>query len=479
MNDRFEWVVQASPDLIFRLDRDGNFLDYYHTQSKLLMVSADQIIGKNLKDYFEPSVVKNALHAIASALSEKKDTRFEYSLQLPLGTYFFEARMIPTSPGEVVSFIRDITENYHLRKKNEDILSNITDLIFWISRDGTYKDFFVGNSQDLLIDKKNILGAKVSDTFPEELAMRVMDKIKEAHDSHHTQIFEYQIQVNGVDNFFETTLIPSDSETVVAFVRNISTQKETQLRMMEQNKLLEKQNAELLKINQEMDSFMYSTSHDLRAPLSSILGLVDIGMRTRDLKEAKSCLSMIKDRVIVQDNVIHEILDYAKNLRTELKIEKINLKFLVYQIIDTLLFNKGADKIDFQIELPDDLEIVTDKDRLTIIINNLLANSINYCDEHKVNKYVRISMENERSKITIHITDNGYGIGKEHHHNIFRMFFRASEKSKGSGLGLFIVKETLQKLSGEISFTSSLGQGSSFSFSLPREEAALEIGSAR
>lgn len=479
MNDRFEWVVQASPDLIFRLDRGGNFLDYYHTQNKLLIVSGDQIIGKNLKDYFETSVVKNALYAIASALNEKKETRFEYSLQMPSGVYFFEARMVPTSPGEVVSFIRDITENYHLRKKNEDILRNITDLIFWINRDGVYKDFFAGNNQNLVIDKKNILGAKVSDIFSEELAVRIMDNIQKAFESNSTQIFDYQIDVNGADIFFETTIIPSDSETVVAFVRNISTQKETQLRVMEQNRLLEKQNAELLKINQEMDSFMYKTSHDLRAPLSSILGLADIGMRARDLKEAKSCLSMIKDRVIVQDNVIHEILDYAKNLRTELKLEKINLKFLVYQIIDTLLFNEGVDKIDFQIELQDDSEIVTDKERLTIIINNLLANSIRYCDAHKANRYVRISLEKEPSKIIIHITDNGQGIGKEHHANIFRMFFRASEKSKGSGLGLFIVKETLQKLSGEISFTSSLGQGSRFSFSLPQEEAALEIGSAR
>jgi signal transduction histidine kinase len=279
--------------------------------------------------------------------------------------------------------------------------------------------------------------------------------------------FEYALPIRGEQVYFESRILPTDNEIVVVFARNITARKQTEIKIIEQNQLLEHKNDELTKINHELDSFIYRASHDLRAPLSSILGLAEIGLRTNDNEEMKSCLAMIKERVKVQDHVIHDIIEYARNLRTEINQENFNLKLLVFETIDMLLFNEGAEKIDFQTFISDDFEIEADKTRIAVILSNLLSNSVKYRDPLKENQFVKISAEQSNSQLNVIVEDNGIGIQEDLQSKIFTMFFRASEKSKGSGLGLYIVKDTIQKLEGHIEFKSTLGEGTKFIFSIP------------
>jgi signal transduction histidine kinase len=466
--NRFESIISAIPDLVFRFDRAGYFIDYYATKSKLLAVPPDEIVGKNLTELFPPHIADTAIACIERSLDDAIETSFEYSLSLPDGVHFFEARLVPGVGEEVVSFIREITEMHNLRKKNQDILSSMNDLVFWIDNNGVYKDFFAGKENELLISADVLIGSKLTAAFKPELADKLLDLIRQALATNVSQLVDYSVSINGIEVFFEGRLVPSDAETVVFLVRNISQRKEIEIKILEQNQLLEKQNRELVKINSEMDEFVYRTSHDLRAPLSSIMGLVDIGLRAREMKEVKSCLTMIKERVMVQDSVIHEIMDFAKNIRIDVKREPLNLKLLIFQAIDALIFNEGAEKINFKIDISDNFEIISDSSRLTIIFNNILSNAIKYHDHWKTNRYVFISLEEGEGEIKIHIEDNGQGISDIHHEKIFNMFYRASDQSKGSGLGLYIVKDTVLRLNGKIEFASTLGKGSRFTFSLPR-----------
>ncbi len=233
-----------------------------------------------------------------------------------------------------------------------------------------------------------------------------------------------------------------------------------------ENNLLIK-NEELLKTNAELDSFVYKASHDLRSPLSSILGLAEIASKMNDVNEIKSCIAMIKDRVSVQDRFIKDIIDYARNSRQDVQPEKIKLKLFVCQIIDTLSYNEGAKGLDFRVDIPDDLEITSDPIRLSVILSNLISNAVKYQDTNKENRKVVIGVNQGINEIEIYIDDNGIGIAEQYHPKIFTMFFRATERSKGSGLGLFIVKETIQKLGGSIRFQSVYGIGSRFTFALP------------
>lgn len=232
------------------------------------------------------------------------------------------------------------------------------------------------------------------------------------------------------------------------------------LELVENNMLLSRTNAEL-------DRFVYSTSHDLRAPLTSIMGLINITLDSQNPAEVKRYLSLMKDRVHSLDDFIKDITDYSRNNRLEVKRESVKLADLATEVWESLKFSPDAENIDFQIDIPDDVYIESDKNRLRVIIGNLISNAVRYHDLKKENQYIRLRYHMNGRVSYIQVEDNGQGIASEYHTQIFDMFFRAHESSKGSGLGLYIVKEALMKLSGSIKLESTVGQGTTFTIVLP------------
>lgn len=232
-------------------------------------------------------------------------------------------------------------------------------------------------------------------------------------------------------------------------------------------KRLYNQNLELKETNQELDRFVYSVSHDLSAPLKSILGLVNISKLNNDPEEHKLYFSKIEISVIKLDEFIKEVLDYARNKRLESIREQFRLEDLCTEILESLKHMDGYQNIDVDlsnIKLP---QIETDKTRLRIILNNLLTNSIKYqkrLPEHRT--YIRISSRKNTSAFIIEIEDNGEGIRPEVQKNIFNMFYRGHEKSKGSGLGLYIAREAAERINGTIAVKSVYGVGSTFTLEI-------------
>ncbi len=125
--------------------------------------------------------------------------------------------------------------------------------------------------------------------------------------------------------------------------------------------------------------------------------------------------------------------------------------------------------MSFNVEIPNDSTWVTDSRRLKIILNNLISNAIKYGDPWKQQRWVCIHSEVTTEGCTLSISDNGMGIPLEYQSKIFNMFYRASEKSNGSGLGLYIVKETVEKMGGKIEFKSIVGEGSTFFVRMPKK----------
>ncbi|MEQ8926207.1 MAG: PAS domain-containing sensor histidine kinase [Fulvivirga sp.] len=232
-------------------------------------------------------------------------------------------------------------------------------------------------------------------------------------------------------------------------------------------KQLEEQNTLLEKTNEELDRFVYSTSHDLKAPLSSIQGLVNVAVQSKDEAEMTECLRMIENRVQALNGFIAEIIDYSRNSRLDISLEEVNLKSLIAELIEGLQFFDRSEEIHFHIQVDEDFTIKTDKGRLKIVLNNLLANAIKYHDWSKESQVIKVIAEDHPNSITVKVEDNGLGIEEELQDKIFNMFFRASEKSEGSGLGLYIAKEMVTKLNGTIGLTSEGGKGSCFFVNLP------------
>jgi signal transduction histidine kinase len=224
------------------------------------------------------------------------------------------------------------------------------------------------------------------------------------------------------------------------------------------------------KLNEELDRFVYSTSHDLRAPLLSVLGLLELSENSAEEMETKNYHRLMKLRISNLNKFIVDITNYSRNKRLQITKEDIILGSLANDVWESLRYSPDADGIEFINEIPLDLIVRNDGSRLRIVLSNIIANAIRYHDQHRNRKYIRLYHQQTADSFAIHIEDNGQGIAPEFQAKIFDMFFRGNENSQGTGLGLFIVKETLAKLSSTIQLRSSLQQGSTFIISIPVTE---------
>lgn len=247
---------------------------------------------------------------------------------------------------------------------------------------------------------------------------------------------------------------------------DISTKKESE-------ELLMSKNAALQKINSELDRFVYSASHDLRAPLTSILGLVHIANTENPPANIATYLEMIKQSIHKLDMFVQDIINYSKNSRLKIASKAIDIQQLVQQSFSNLQFMKGSEKIMKTVEVTKTSEMVTgffsDPTRLTIILNNTISNAIKYHNPFAESPFVRVRAVIDEDGVEVEIKDNGKGIPAESIDRIFDMFYRASEDSNGSGLGLYIVKETVEKLKGDIKLKSVFGEGTTINISLPSQ----------
>jgi signal transduction histidine kinase len=232
--------------------------------------------------------------------------------------------------------------------------------------------------------------------------------------------------------------------------------------------LLEEERMKLAKTNKEMDSFFYSTSHDLRAPIASLLGLVNLARL--ELKDPMSLhyFEMVENRVQKMDNVIADILQLARSTKADLKMERVDFNKLLQDIISDVKFNSGAKAITLRYQSSPHHTLETDYSQLRIVIGNLVSNAVKYHFLQQDDPYIAVRLKALADEIVIEVEDNGIGIAKEYHDKIFTMFYRASTQSEGTGLGLYIAIEALSKLNGAISVQSEVGKGSIFSVRLPK-----------
>lgn len=231
-----------------------------------------------------------------------------------------------------------------------------------------------------------------------------------------------------------------------------------------QKSILDK-NDQLEKANAELDRFVYSASHDLRAPLSSLLGLIEVAKL--DHSGVDHYLDMMKAKIHDLEEFIKEIISYSRNARMDVKRQPVNLKQTVDEVTEALTFSVGNPDVQVENLVPEDMILHTDGMRLKIVLSNLIDNSLKYRDDNKEKPFIRIEATERDDVKLIIVKDNGVGIDQAYLEKIFQMFFRASENSKGSGLGLYIVKETLNKIDGSIQVESSLGYGTTFMVRIP------------
>jgi PAS domain S-box-containing protein len=286
------------------------------------------------------------------------------------------------------------------------------------------------------------------------------------------------------DKYIETTYNPIFSTEnavtgVAVFVRDITQRRKSEEKLKILNDDLAAQNwklaaqeedlkstlEELSERNFELDQLMYKTSHDLRSPLSSILGLVNLA--NLDPNNHLTYLNKIEGRIKKLDEFIRSMLNYARVNRGEIHFEQINLRELIQDCIRELdhLENFGSVKTEVGVSHENHV-FKSDPLRMRIIIGNIISNAYKYYNPGVKSK-LKIEATLNPMFAEIIIRDNGIGIKREHLKKIFDMFYRATEKSQGSGLGMYIVKQAIDKLKGSIRVKSTFGKGTTIKIVVP------------
>jgi signal transduction histidine kinase len=225
----------------------------------------------------------------------------------------------------------------------------------------------------------------------------------------------------------------------------------------------------LIKANSELDKFVYSVSHDLRAPLSSMKGVIEISEEeTRDPLMLEH-FGLLKGSIKKLDEFIQDILEYSRNSRMEIKKQEINFKEMLDEITNDLkhMSSNNERQVSINYEINNQQPFISDKGRVSILLNNLISNAIRYQNPETDKPCVDVEINMTDTKTGIVVKDNGIGISNENQQKIFDMFYRVSENSIGSGLGLYLVKEIVDKLEGKIEIESELGKGTAFSVEIP------------
>lgn len=225
-------------------------------------------------------------------------------------------------------------------------------------------------------------------------------------------------------------------------------------------------NDELTKTNAELDKFVYSASHDLRAPVASMLGLVDLARMEKNPENLIQLFELQVKSLKRMDSFIHDIIDYSRNTRLELAFSIIDFQSIINEAFEQLNFINNSAQITKNISINQLATFVSDSKRIQIVINNIISNAIKYYDAGKNDSFVNVDIEIDEQNAVLTIADNGIGIHENELAKIFNMFYRATEIGKGSGLGLYIVKEVVEKLKGKIEYKSTYGLGTEVKITL-------------
>lgn len=255
---------------------------------------------------------------------------------------------------------------------------------------------------------------------------------------------------------------------ITSYVRMVSASK-LQLDEINNQKLrLEEQNQHLLSLNEELDKFSYSVSHDLRSPLTSIMGLVRLAQHENPQYFELLYLHHISDCVERLDGFVQNLLHYTRNKNLDPKLEHVDIQELVEEVKKTYILHLQQDVL-ISVETEGAKTFLTDRYRILTVLQNLISNSIRYRHPERAIVHINILCSARFDGTTIEVTDNGKGISKDNQQKVFEMFYKDKDSTNGSGLGLYIVQKIITRLNGRITLESIEDKGTTFRVTIPND----------
>ena len=472
--ERFRKVFHASPvAIIITSLEDGRFIEANDAYWKLSGFDSQESVGRT---------------AIELGIWDNEDERknFVEQLKLDLSIYEPEYQFI-NKAGEsvstlafyelvkldgvdsVLSMFHNITEQKNARESLQNseartraILTSIPDMIFEVSKDGTFLDIMASAeiAPDMLLSK--FLGRNITELFPPVIADQTFFALKRTLETGQLHAFEYGMPPGEEVQFFEARITAITSESAIIMVRDISLRKYVET---EREKLIN----ELEDKNSELERFTYTVSHDLKSPLITIkgfLGFLEQDALSGNTARLRSDIKRISDATERMQLLLNELLELSRIGRLTNPYQTINFEELVYEVVE-LLHGRLHEKetvVDIQKNLP---AVYGDRQRLTEALQNLIDNAAKFTGSQA---HPRIEIGGngfENDKPIFYVRDNGLGIDIVHQDRIFGLFNKLDVNTDGTGIGLALVKRIIEIHGGRIWVQSEAGSGSTFFFTLP------------
>jgi signal transduction histidine kinase len=225
---------------------------------------------------------------------------------------------------------------------------------------------------------------------------------------------------------------------------------------------------ELEETNKELDTFLYHSSHDIRGPITTLLGLDQVARYVSSEREVTMLFDKVAETARSMDSMLFKMQMVYELNKPDHPFEIIDINKIILDVVEHFRPDFQGIGMTNHTTMPDSIKIFSNQALLNIVFRNLLENAIMFRkDQPGAEPYVDISVKKGTNEIEISIMDNGIGIDERYQTQVFDLYFRGSQASKGNGLGLYLVQKTLKKLNGSVSMMSDYGVGSTFTILLP------------
>jgi PAS domain S-box-containing protein len=460
-------IINTLPDLMMIVNRLGVVLEYKSPDTFVWNINEEQpIVGENIANIF-PSQVAIALKmTIQDTFLSKRLKTLKYNFW----GEFFEARLVVIEGAKVLIVVRNITEQIHAEEhivKNEKKYRSLVETM----NEGLLTTGYHGR-----ITYVNERFCQMLGYTPKELFGQIAYKFL-LFGSEQSVTFRERLKQNKRQQY-DLHLKKKDGEGIWSWLSSSPI-------MDENNQLtgstmvltditsLKRAQLESTQVNNELEQLLYRASHDLKGPLGSIEGLINLMAIELKGEVGTQYLQMIRETLTKLNELISDLGKVSFIKKGIISVKAVNSELVIGKIIKAFSFYPRFDEIKITIDNQCSNDFYTDKSLLNTILQNLIENSIKYAQhiEYGTHPYLKITCQDTLGGITIDIEDNGIGIPEEVQHKIFDMFYRANTSSKGSGLGLYIVQNAVKKLGGSININSQEGKGTAFELKLPSHES--------
>ena len=473
----YEDFFNSIEDFLFVLDEQGNIIHTNDTVNRRLEYSVDELMGKSVLLVHPEERRAEAGRIVGEMLAgtaafcpvpivTKSGKQIDVETRVSRGTW--DGRPVLFGVTKDISQIKRSEEKFSKAFHSNSALMALSSF-----ETGNFIDVNDSFLRELEYTKEEVLGKNSKDLhlFVDfENRTKVINELNFKEDEHEIEIeIQTKSGIHKVGLFSAEKIYVGSEQCLLTTMIDVTYRKEAE-------KIITQQNSELQKLNIDKDRFISILAHDLRSPFNAILGFTDIligNVRENNIEENEKYLHIVYNSAKQTFNLLNELLTWARSQSGKLPFEPqdLILSNVCEEIIENLQIVAQAKDIKIKYVSDMNVAVFADNNMLHTVLRNLISNAIKFTNS---GGKILIYSEQNNDELTIAISDNGIGIEPEVLHKIFNISevhtTPGTANEKGTGLGLLLCKEFVEKHGGKIWVESEVGKGSDFKFTIPRKQ---------